>query len=413
MKMPKRFHLFQVYGVELEYMIVDKDSLEIRSISDKILLSEENQVKNEWNNGRITWSNELSLHVLELKCTNPDGELNTLSTDFHKNVQEVNKKLEKFNAILMPTGAHPLMDPVRESKIWPHDQNEIYLLYDKLFNCKGHGWSNLQSTHINFPFYDDEEFGRLHTAIRLILPILPALTASTPILDGKFTGYLDKRLSYYQYNQRNIPSITGKVIPERVFSKRAYQKQIYDRIATDIRHHDPTSILDPVWVNSRGAIARFDRGSIEIRIIDLQESPKADISVVTIIDLLLKSLVYNELSAFEYQEKLTTEKLYEIFQKVIKTGGNSIIEDKQFLQAFGLNEDKVTLKELWVFLFEQLERFYPKETRDVTEFISIWKQNGSLAERLLSALGDDFDKTQLLKTYGNLCKTLKNNEIYY
>src|SRR5690606_39942565 len=92
------------------------------------------------------------------------------------------------------------------------------------------GWSNVQSTHLNLPFYDDQEFARLHAAVRLLLPILPALCASTPVLNGKFTGSFDTRLKYYKSNQNRIPSIAGKIIPEAVFSRRNYLQVIYDRI---------------------------------------------------------------------------------------------------------------------------------------------------------------------------------------
>ena len=36
---------------------------------------------------------------------------------------------------------------------------------------------------LNLPFSSDEEFGRLHAAIRLLLPLLPALAASSPLVE--------------------------------------------------------------------------------------------------------------------------------------------------------------------------------------------------------------------------------------
>jgi hypothetical protein len=87
--------------------------------------------------------------------------------------------------MLLPTGAHPLMDPFTETRLWPHEHKEIYNLYNRIFDCRGHGWSNLQSTHLNLPFSGDAEFKKLHAAIRLLLPLIPALSASTPLLDGK------------------------------------------------------------------------------------------------------------------------------------------------------------------------------------------------------------------------------------
>ena len=121
----------------------------------------------------------------------------------------------------MPSGAHPWMNPDRDTKLWPHGDDAIYRAYDRIFGCQGHGWSNLQSMHINLPFKDDAEFGRLHAAIRVVLPLLPALAASTPFLDGKNTGLIDARIDTYARNQRSVPSITGRVIPEPVRSRRA------------------------------------------------------------------------------------------------------------------------------------------------------------------------------------------------
>ena len=165
----------------------------------------------------------------------------------------------------------------------------------------------LQSTHLNLPFYDDEEFAKLHAAIRLVLPILPALCASSPILDGKLTGSMDTRLKYYKTNQAKIPSITGKVIPEAVFSKRNYLNTIYEKIKTDIAPYDPNEELNAIWVNSRGAIPRFDRGSIEIRIMDIQECPAADIAALTLVIETIKAFTGNLFISLEAQMKWKTE----------------------------------------------------------------------------------------------------------
>ena len=69
-------------------------------------------------------------------------------------------------------------------RLWPHENREVYDAFDRIFSCKGHGWANLQSMHINLPFADDAEFGRLHAAIRFLMPLMPGLTASSPVMDG-------------------------------------------------------------------------------------------------------------------------------------------------------------------------------------------------------------------------------------
>ena len=44
--------------------------------------------------------------------------------------------------------------------------------FDRVFGCRQHGFANVQAMQLNLPFRGDLEFGRLHAAIRLLLPIL-------------------------------------------------------------------------------------------------------------------------------------------------------------------------------------------------------------------------------------------------
>ena len=87
----------------------------------------------------------------------------------------------------MPTAMHPWMDPATETVLWD-DATDVYRTYDRIYGCRGHGWANLQSMHVNLPFADDSQFARLHAAIRLVLPLLPALAASSPIAEGSVDG---------------------------------------------------------------------------------------------------------------------------------------------------------------------------------------------------------------------------------
>ena len=289
--MGKKYHLFEVYGIELEYMLVNTNSFKVAPIVDVLLTKKNGELTSDIENGAIAWSNELVAHVVELKTNGPTNDLNALAEAFHKNVLEINALLKPLQANLLPTACHPTMDPLKDTQLWKHSYSEVYELYNRIFDCKGHGWSNVQSTHINLPFYDDKEFEKLHAAVRVILPLIPGLCASSPILDGKITGFKDMRLEYYKTNQKEIPEMTGLVIPERVFTKADYHATIFDPIKKAIKKYDTNNILDHHFLNSRGAIARFDRNAIEIRLVDIQECPKADIAICTLIIEVLKLLV--------------------------------------------------------------------------------------------------------------------------
>lgn len=413
MQQPPRIHLFQGYGVELEYMLVDCDTLQVKPLTDELLKHELGEYGSDFENGIVTWSNELVLHVVELKSAKPEINLNGLEHAFAENIERINAILRKWNTMLMPSAAHPFMSPQTETKLWPHDNNEVYAIYNKIFDCRGHGWSNLQSTHLNLPFYDDEEFARLHAAIRIILPLLPALCASSPILDGKITGWLDTRLKFYKTNQAKIPSITGKVIPEAVFSRRNYINTIYEKIKTDIAPFNESNELNPIWVNSRGAIPRFDRGSIEIRIMDIQECPAADMAIVNLVVETLKALVSEKLLDVDNQMKWKTEALALLLEKTAARGPLAVIDNQEYLSAFGYTEKSASAADLWLHIIERLVRSGNDSLNTWRRETDVILKEGTLAQRVINALGQDQSKENIISVYKKLCGCLGQNKMFY
>ncbi|HEY8511288.1 MAG TPA: glutamate-cysteine ligase family protein [Cyclobacteriaceae bacterium] len=406
---PPRIHLFQAYGIELEYMIVDRDTLSVKPVADELIKSEAGNYDSDLVRGSVTWSNELVLHVVELKASRPEENLAAVAEALAENVQYVNSRLSQWNAMLMPTGAHPFMNPAEETHLWPHGDSRIYETYNRIFDCRGHGWANVQSTHLNLPFYDDEEFARLHAAVRLLLPILPALCASTPLLNGKFTGSYDTRLKYYKSNQSRIPSISGKIIPEAVYSRRNYLQVIYDRIKADLAPFDPDRILNPIWVNSRGAIARFDRGSLEIRIMDSQECVKSDLAVVAVVIETLKAFVNGAFIDHEAQMKWKTETLANLLDVCMEAGSETVVDLPDYLKVFGIEEKKLRAAELWLAIVEKV----------MNDRLLAWKpmldvilSQGTLAERIVRALHQDYGRESIVGVYKSLSTCLANNQTF-
>lgn len=401
--MNKRYHLFQGYGIELEYMIVDKETLKVNPASDKLLEKVLGTIGSDFVNGRICWSNELVLHVIELKTTLPEADLAEIHSHFHLNVKMINDILSESNSMLLPTAMHPFMEPVTETKIWPHDHNAVYEAYNRMFNCKSHGWSNVQSMHINLPFYDDEEFSQLHDATRIVLPLIPAIAASSPVVEGKVAENLDQRLAFYKKNQRAIPVIAGHLIPELVHSKRQYHQQIYSEIKKAIEPFDPKNILDPVWVNSRGAIARFDRGSIEIRLVDIQECPKADLAIAAFVIELIKWLDRNRVNG----HNLKASQLAKILALTIKYGQKAKIDDQEYLDSFGVAEI-ISAGELLNLLYQKVK---PKMPAEFQKTIEVILSEGTLAERILTRLGVAPSKEQIMDLYFELADCLATNKM--
>ncbi len=402
--------LFEGVGVELEYMIVDAETLDVLPVSDRVLAAEAGALTGDVEHEDLSWSNELSLHVIEFKTTGPAGGLAGLDAVFARHVGRVNEHLAKLGGRLMPTAMHPWMDPLREAMLWPHDYNAVYAAFDRIFGCRGHGWSNLQSMHVNLPFADDEEFGRLHAAVRLVLPILPALAAASPIVDGRVTGVLDNRLEAYRGQCAAMPSISGRIVPEPVFTMGEYQERILTPIYRDLAAHDPDKVLQEEWANARGAIARFERNTIEIRVIDMQECPSADLAIAAAVTGVLRGLVEERWCDARSQRAWRTEPLADLFDAAVRDADETVIADRAYLAAFGWNGDvPCTAGELWRHVIETIE------SSDVSAYrreLEVLLDQGPLARRVLRALGDSPSRAGLESVYRGLCDGLSANEMF-
>jgi glutamate---cysteine ligase / carboxylate-amine ligase len=409
MNAPGGLHLFEGFGVELEYMVVDRKSLDVRPIADLLFRNCSGSQISDVNNGTIAWSNELTAHVVEVKTNGPTRDLYQASQDFHRNIEVINKILGRHNAMLLPGAAHPWMDPIQEMVLWPHDAHEIYDLYNAIFDCRGHGWANLQSTHLNLPFTGDEEFARLHTAIRLLLPLMPALTASSPILEGRPTGWLDSRLKVYLHNQDHLPILTGRLIPEAVFSEKEYEDRIFAPIMLAISPFDPEGIMDKYFLNSRGAIARFDRGAIEIRILDIQECPLADCSIAQLIVETLRRLATENWSDYALQAQIDTEMLRELFLQVIRSGGKTLVADSGYLRLFGLPAKAIQVSDIWQCLFTKCRAMLDPRSCEPLEQVLL---EGCLSARIVRGLQGDYRRENLHDQYLRLADSLQQNSLY-
>jgi gamma-glutamyl:cysteine ligase YbdK (ATP-grasp superfamily) len=381
-------HLFEGFGIELEYMIVDSRTLDVRPIADEVLRQVGGGYDQEVQRGPIAWSNELALHVIELKTNGPVSSLSGVAERFQSELRALNALLSASGARLMPTAMHPWMDPFRELELWPHENDVIYQTFDRIFDCRGHGWANLQSMHINLPFADDEEFGRLHAAIRMVLPILPALAASSPLSDGVRRPDLDTRLEVYRHNAARVPSVSGLVIPERVFDRNSYETQLLQRIYDDLAAVDPDGILRDEWVNARGCIARFDRMAIEIRVLDIQECPQADLAIAAAVAAVVRAMVEERWCDGAKQRSWDERALAQTLMRTIRDGDEAIIDDRELLACFGFPSSAAARAgDLWAHLVES-EVTKSSGAEEALPALKVILEEGCLARRIVRSLGD-------------------------
>jgi len=434
-------------GLELEYMIVDGESLAVRPIAHDLLralaargdrdVASGTPIRDaaadvargtpnrhdvsDVARGMLGWSNELVRHVVEIKNVDPTAALDGLPARFHDEIRTANRILAAQGAKLMPTAMHPWMDPATETVLWD-DEGEIYRTYDRIYGCRGHGWSNLQSMHVNLPFAGDAEFERLHAAIRLVLPLVPALAASSPYAEGGFTGRLDERLENYRSICALTPAVSGRVIPETVATRAEYEARILQPMYDEIAPLDPAGVLRYEWLNSRAAIPRFDRNAIEIRLVDVQECPQCDAAIAAAIVRVVRWLYDEEPAPLAAQQTIGTETLFGVLLGTIRDAEQAIVDDAAYLATLGLPGGRRRAGELWQFLIDA--SLNPSAAgippiRGTAASGAWWRpavdailREGPLARRILHAAGAAPTRERLHDVYRELCGCLEDGRLF-
>ena len=206
--------------------------------------------------------------------------------------------------------------------------------------------------------------------------------------------------------------ISGQVIPEAVFTAVDYDREIFQPMFRDIAPLDPDGTLQHEWLNARGAIARFSRQSIEIRVLDIQECPRADLAICRAIVAVLQGLVGQRWSTFESQKAMSTDQLATLFQRAVRDADHAVFDDAQYLQLFGLaGNEACQAQDIWKHLRGQLDELTgsgiaQERVAQDWEPIDVILREGPLARRILRRLGGDLSRTSLHRVYQELCDCL-------
>lgn len=398
-------------GIEIETALVDKTNFAVFPIAHKVLETTAKQPATDFTDGYITWSNELVNHVIEFKVSKPEILSEYMANQFHKSMQRCAKVVTDHNGRMLPTAMHPFMLPETQTQIWPGVYNEHYMAYHNIFNCFKHGFANLQSVHINIPFSNENEFSRILAAIRIVLPLIPALAASSPIKESKITHSLDTRLEVYANNQKKVASVTGMIIPEQIFTIAEYTEQILEKMYQDIAPYDTTGMLHNEQLNSRGCIARFDRNTFEIRLIDAQECPMADIAIASAVMYIVNELFHERWLSYEQQKQVDTGILYDLLMQTINTAEHTLISNREYLLQFEQNTP-ITAQELLQIILSPFIFEREKSGSQFAEILKINLDTGPLARRIISKLPENPTEAEIKKVYQQLADCFTQNTLF-
>ena len=392
---------------------MDRTTLDVRPIAERLLGTLAGGPACDVRRGDVGWSNELVAHVVELKNPAPVALLQPVAAAFQQAVREVNALLGAEDAALMPGGMHPWMDPRTETRLWSGEGAGIYEAFDRIFDCRRHGFANLQSMHVNLPFANDVEFARLHAALRVLLPLVPALAASSPVADSTLQRELDHRLEVYRTHADAVPEIVGRMIPERVHSRAEYEARILSPMYRRVEPLDPDGVLRHEWLNARAAIARFDRSAIEIRLCDTQECPRADVAVAAAVTAAARALYEERWSSYAEQDAVPDDTLHALLRASMREADRAALPDDHAYRAvLGLTRDDRTIGDAWARMVARCTSDIAALDPDATGPLGLILTQGPLARRLCAAFGSCTGREVLRDVYRRLCACLETGTLF-
>ncbi len=403
----KHYRPFAVAGMELEYAVVDRDLNAVSLVEDafRVLAG---RPTSDVDLGEVAFSNEIADHVFEVKTPTPVRSLHAAEEALFDGVQRFTTTLrERFGARLLPTGMHPWMNPAK-GRLWSRSNSRIYQAYARLFDVQTHGWMNVHAAHLNVPLGREREGVAIYNSAALLIPYLPALAASSPMFDGELQPSVDNRLAWILEHQARIPESCGEIVPEYVQSFGEYRREILSPMYQALDGLPDAEVLRHEFFNTRGAILRFSRKSMEIRVLDTQECVKLDIAIAVFVRSALKHLSQRVLKG--KVELPAREVLVADFRETIRAGSMATVQAPH-LSADGPRSAREVLRGL----LADARKAVRKDEAHYLDLVEGMIESGSLSERIRSRLSLFVDDEEAFtetarRLYIELADCLESNE---
>ncbi len=392
------YSLFTELKIDVEYMTADRDTLDAIPAADRLLETASGKKdliyypygKDEG----ISWSTVSAGYAVKFKIENKNMTFRDAETVIYKEIKRAGLILEEINAVLLPTAVHPWLK--MNNNIIKHvgdniakDQKTVSGFDESNDSCL----RNFHLMHLYLPFKNDREFFRLHTAVRLILPLIPALSSSSPIIGNAESGKLDNRLEVYKNSC--LYSVEDPIIPE------PYSGSEKNKIKLALNNNDNVKICSSN--NMCGISADFDKGIIDLGMFEIQESLHADISIARFITLILEFLVNCGCGA-ERQAEADTAELSDLMNSVLSRGMFAVVENKEYLEMLGIKkQDKMSLWGIWMHFSKTVKDYAGVKIPSVENIL----KTGSLSERIIKSI----ENSSIHDTYKKLYECLKENKM--
>ncbi len=407
------YRAYEVCGIEIEYALVD-EQLEPQHLAPELLTSLAGHPTSEVEMGVVGFSNEFFDHLIELKTQVPLRSLAETEQVLAEGVARLASQLRRMGARALPTSMHPWLEP-SWARRWTRSSRSVYDTYSRLFDTATHGWANVQSCQVNLPLGREHEAVAMMNASSLLIPYLPSVAASSPMYGGALRPAADNRLAFILEHQSRLPETQGQIVPEYVESLAGYRRDILKPMYAAVDRLEDARTIRHEWLNARGAVFKFSRRSMEVRVVDSQECVKMDVAIAAFVRGAL-----HDLSADLIRGRLPLPEhrlLVEDFSTCVRDGSRARVWAPSFTTLSRGEDGRVAVSELIEHLLGRAARRLKRGEQSYLELVALIAEGGTLSERIAARLRPHADDPEALREearalYLELADCLAENRVW-
>lgn len=198
------------------------------------------------------------------------------------------------------------------------------------------------------------------------------------------------------------------MIPEPTWTSAAFEAEVLQPLYAQLRPLDPDGVLCHSFANARGGMARFDRGTVEIRLLDTQECPQADLAVLALVSAVVQALVEERWTNLVHQQSITTTSLHAVLLETIRGAERARLREPALLNALGIGGHSAWAGDIWTSLLDRVLPNHPRWTPTLRRMLNA----GSLSTRITRRLRTHPDRTALRTIYGQLAACLHAGDLF-
>lgn len=354
-------------GVELELQIIDPETLELKSLSHDILSmvpdSRKERIKPEFIQSMVEINTGICSSVAEVE------------KDLKETYAMLSDITEASGGLLYSASLHPF-SKINDQKVSDHPRYKRIM--DEL-QIVGRRFIS-QGLHVHIGVDDEEKVIKVNNNMRIYLPILLALTTSSPFYEGVDTGLMS-------YRSKLFESLPLAGMPDVLDDWEEF-----NLLVNLLRRSGIIESVKDIWWDVR---PHPDFGTVEIRICDLPYSLRDILAITALIQALVLALAEQFENPEPHSQILRSNKW-----QATRYGLEGFYVDPFFARKYSMREAAMNLCRHVRPIAEELKSIdYIDEIPLILNRLTgshlqknLYRENGGSFEKMIRTMQDAFFK---------------------